>query len=218
MDEENVHKLEGTSSSSAVGGLVIRKKTDSKSPRPPQVSKFGLDRLAAEKREEDARLRSFKENEHDDQDVADGDFKKPALKRQYREPQAETPTYTGGVSSKARDRLREHENRERDKRRHESSTGKDRGAGKVRRRHRDEDDRRSSRRSDRRDHRGRESIRSVVTPYRDEPRSGRLGASSWDDDDDEKDFKRHSAWDYPTPKSYSDKRSGEWSERSHRLR
>lgn len=219
-DDEGVHKLEG--SSGGAGGLVIKKKNPgSTTPRLPQVSKFGLDRLAAEKRREESeakRLRSFGDEDNDNPD-RDPEFKRPnALKRNYRETQLETPTYTGGVSSKARDRLREHEEKEREKKRKDTSS-------KDKKRDRDRDRRRDSRdrcdRSDRRsssDRRG-DSVRSVETPYRDEPRSGRLQSSTWDDDDDDRRSRRGSSWDAPTPKRYSDGRSSsDWTERSHRPR
>lgn len=223
-EEEGVHKLEG-SSSTAQGGLIIKKKPGSTTPRLPQVSKFGLDRLAAEKRKEESevqRLRSFGNEEEGDDPEGASDFKKPApLKRHYRETQLETPTYTGGVSSKARDRLKEHEEKKREKRRQESSS-KDRNRHRDHR-HRDRRDRsdRSDRRSERSSREG--SVRSVATPYRDdEPRrgGGGIGLSSWDDEEDDRRSKsRRSEWDAPTPRRYSEGRgNSEWSERSHRPR
>lgn len=233
-DDEGVHTLEGTSGSSG-GGLVIKKKNPT-TPRLPQVSKFGLDKLAADKRREESeskRLRSFGDDENDDADK-DQEFKKPnALKRNYRETELETPTYTGGVSSKARDRLREHEEKERDKRRNESfSLGRDKKRDRDRDRDRERDRDRPRDRRDRNDRSDRrsssdrhgDSVRSVETPYRDEPRasSSRLQNSSWDDEEDDRrssSGSRRSAWDAPTPKRYSDGRSSSvWSDRSHRTR
>lgn len=218
MDEEDeLHELPG--SSSTAGGLIVNKKSTTAPKAAPQASKFGLDKLAAERRKEEEakRLISF------DYSDETNEFKRPLddvrkLKRHYRETNAETPTYTGGVSSKARERLNEIEKKKREKKQHNVSSSKDRsrdrdgdrgGDRRDNRRDRRYDDRRSDRRSNRRG----DSIRSVQTPYRDEPKSSRLGSSSWDDDD-EREATRKSAWDFPTPQSRkSEDRMMEWSER-----
>lgn len=123
-DDPPVHRLEA--SAPATGGLVIKKKDTDSTFKVPQVSLLGLDRLAAQKRKENEdqkRLISFKDSEYDD-DVTTtpdhGAIKTPdqssvhKLNRHYREVQNETPSYGGGVSDKARDRLAERS--EKDKR------------------------------------------------------------------------------------------------------
>lgn len=121
-DDPTVHRLEA--SGPATGGLVIKKATDSDASKfkVPKPSLLGLDRLAAQKRkerEDQNRLISFKDSEYDDDTGGaaaaatpeHGAQKTPdlssvhKLNRQYRETQTETPSHTGGVSEKARDRL-----------------------------------------------------------------------------------------------------------------
>uniref|UniRef100_T1HJS1 Uncharacterized protein n=1 Tax=Rhodnius prolixus TaxID=13249 RepID=T1HJS1_RHOPR len=99
-------RLEGKEET--VGGLIIKKKPvpqgnfEFKIPKP---SLLGLDRLAA--------LRRKERNAHDDKDSKktksdggdDGVFKKPEVKKHYREKTDETPTHTGGVTREARDRI-----------------------------------------------------------------------------------------------------------------
>nr|XP_036224851.1 pre-mRNA-splicing factor ATP-dependent RNA helicase PRP16 isoform X1 [Bactrocera oleae] len=177
-DDVGVHRLEG-STGNVRGGLVIKKlkeeggDTKFKVPKP---SILGLDRLAAQRRKErdDAqRLISFKDNENDEDDhkggvsaTSAGDefaFKKPdtnnlhKIPRQLREPKVETPSHTGGVSDEARERLREHVKRDRERttkggmrystsddskrnnrdRSSSSSSSRDRDRDRVRRRDRD---------------------------------------------------------------------------------
>lgn len=103
----------------------------------PQGSLLGLDKLAAKRRaekERSERLISFQDNEYDDSGgtpsstpthpttpASEFAFKKPdtksfeKLSRQLREHKDETPSHTGGVSEKARERLREHIQRDRDR-------------------------------------------------------------------------------------------------------
>lgn len=121
-DDPTVHRLEA--SGPATGGLVIKKSTDSDASnfKVPKPSLLGLDRLAAQKRkerEDQNRLISFKDNEYDDDTgglsaagTPDHSAQKTPdlssvhkLNRQYRELRTETPSHTGGVSDKARDRL-----------------------------------------------------------------------------------------------------------------
>lgn len=134
-DDAGVHRLEG-SIGNVRGGLVIKKPKeeggDSKF-KVPKPSILGLDRLAAQRRkerEEAQRLISFKDNENDEDDHKGGvsatpagdefPFKKPdtnlhKINRQLRESRVETPSHTGGVSEEARERLREHVKRDRER-------------------------------------------------------------------------------------------------------
>lgn len=125
-DETSVHRLEA--SGPQTGGLVIKKKdSDLSEFKIPKPSLLGLDRLAAQKRQEreDAkRLISFKDSEYDDVSGSPASdsvaIRTPdvssvhKLNRQYREPKDETPSHGGGVSEKALVRLAERS--EKDKR------------------------------------------------------------------------------------------------------
>lgn len=119
-DDPTVHRLEA--SGPATGGLVIKKSTDSDASKfkVPKPSLLGLDRLAAQKRkerEDQNRLISFKDNDYDDDGASAAATPEHSaqktpdnqsvhkLNRHYRESQNETPSHTGGVSEKARDRL-----------------------------------------------------------------------------------------------------------------
>ncbi|XP_036342248.1 pre-mRNA-splicing factor ATP-dependent RNA helicase PRP16-like [Rhagoletis pomonella] len=136
-DDAGVHRLEG-SSGNVRGGLIIKKQKEEGSDSKfilPKPSILGLDRLAAQRRrerEEAQRLISFKDNENDEDDERKGGvsatsigdefaFKKPdtssvhKMNRQLREPKVETPSHTGGVSEEARERLREHVKRDRER-------------------------------------------------------------------------------------------------------
>ncbi|KAG4078101.1 hypothetical protein HA402_002152 [Bradysia odoriphaga] len=234
--------LEG--SESTTGGLVTKK--DAKAPtfKVPKPSLFGLDRLAAQKRkerEDSKRLISFKDTEYDDEGApvtpkGDSQFKTPdlssshKLNRQYRELKEETPTHSGGVSDKARDRLIEHQSKDKrgvyvstkERKRRSDDDDRDR---RHKDRYRDRDRHRGydrDRKSSDRRHRGdRDSQRSFHTPkFKDEPRTPKFhskdttSSTSWDDDDEKYPMKR-SAWDFPTPKNPSADRS-EWSVRSNR--
>ncbi|XP_039500846.1 pre-mRNA-splicing factor ATP-dependent RNA helicase PRP16 isoform X1 [Drosophila santomea] len=222
----------------------------------PQGSLLGLDKLAAKRRaekERSERLISFQDSEFDDTgggsstpqaNASAGSsefaFKKPdtksfeKLRGQLREHKDETPSHTGGVSEKARERLREHiqrdrkrgpvsttsEGRDRDRdwdrdRRRERDRERDRD--RDRRHHRDrgrEHDRHRSRDRDR----GRDrsmSERSVHTPREPGTPGGSGGGvsnSSWDDEDGEFS-QRKSDWDMPTPRRHGSQ-SREWSVRS----
>lgn len=253
-DDSTVHRLEA--SGPQTGGLIIKKKDSGAGTfKVPKPSLLGLDRLAAQKRKErdDAkRLISFKESEYDDvaaSPASDSANRTPdvssvhKLNRQYRELRVETPSYSGGVSEKARDRLAERSEKDkrgvyisskdkkrgrddtRDRDRRERERDRDRRDRDRDRRNRDRDsgyrdsrdrdrDRDSSRRSDRR---GRpDSERSLHTPrFKDEPRTPNSGKilDSWDDDDDKGPAKK-SQWDFPTPKDGSDAKRSDWSTRS----
>lgn len=229
-DDPSVHRLEGTSSSS--GGLVIKKakKDSSLSFKVPKTSLLGLDKLAAEKRkqrEDTNRLISFKESEYDDERGAetpskDFVFKTPSsdsfikLSKQIRSSKEETPSHTGGVSEEARNRAKELSRKER------GVYYDSRDSSKDRKRYYDERDNLYKDHYSRRD-RDRDRVRR--SDYRsprfcDEPRTPASldsGISnSWDDDDDRSYKPRKSSWDYPTPKTSSDR--SDWSVRSSRRR
>lgn len=260
-DDPSIHRLEA--SAPTTGGLVI-KKTPSQGTSTGVFKKpslFGLDALAAKKkrdRDEAQRRISFK-NDEDGEDgtsrVAtsssrDG-FKTPndvdsgghRLSRNYRAGKVETPSYTGGVSDKARHRLLELAEKER-RGVYVSSKDDKKGGHK----HRDERDRdrdwHRDRNRDRGDYRNRdadgrrsrdkmhgksslrrnrdESERSLNTPhFRDEPNTprsgigGQVASTSWDDEDETKGGPvKRSAWDFPTPSGSSIADRSEWSVRS----
>lgn len=215
-EDPSLHRLEA--SAPITGGLVIKSQSTS-TFKVPKASLLGLDRLAAQKRKERAdakRLISFKDSEHDDKGGADDDntpMRTPdassqhTLNRQYREPQEETPTHSGGVSKEARDRLAERGEKDRrgiaysskDKKRSRRDEDDDyyrRGRYERGSRHRgrdnDRDRNRDRDRSDRYDRsdrserserrRGSESERSLHTPRgRDEPRTPRSGGGGRSD-------------------------------------
>lgn len=100
--DENLHRLEGTSSN-AVGGLIIKKKENPEEFQFAKPSLLGLDKLAAARRKQN-RLISF----HDDQEESDqASDSTGAKERKYRKHNEETPTYTGGISEEARERMLE---------------------------------------------------------------------------------------------------------------
>lgn len=232
-DDPSVHRLEGTTPSK--GGLVLKKpKSEETKFKVPQMSILGLDKLAAQRRkerEEGERLISFKETDNDDTSGTQQNsvFKTPdsesfhKLNRQIRQPKDETPTYTGGVSDLARNRLIEHLTKDRKKGAvyASSSNNRKRSSDSHRSSHSSdgrhyEKDRERRKNRDRRDDRYKrdpDSSRSINTPrFKDEPRtpkySGKDGVatSSWDDDDDRPSSQKRSSWDFPTPKSYADDR------------
>lgn len=201
MEEDNgVYRLEAPEP--VKGGLQLpsKPKTTSNAPRP---SILGLDKLAHKMRQEN-RL-SFKVDDADESGVggkrepaSEHKFampSNPAAKRQYREPRLETPTYTGGVDQRAKEKAREREHRhgkglhatskeDRDRKRHKSSHSSRRS-----RKERDEDEPRTPRH--------------------------RYTTSSWEEDDEPSGSSRKSSWDFPTPKNY-EKRREEGSSRSTR--
>ena len=123
--DPSTHKLAGSNLSEA-GGLILKNSKPKTSSDPkdsavfkkPSVSLLGLDRLARRKREEreaegqnfpekKARLHTRKEGDHGDPDVRIS-FGKSSSKslesvkdRKYRGALVETPSYTGGVSEEA---------------------------------------------------------------------------------------------------------------------
>ncbi|XP_060516896.1 pre-mRNA-splicing factor ATP-dependent RNA helicase PRP16 [Cylas formicarius] len=214
-DDEGLHRLEGTTGSEK-GGLVVKKKSTS-TFKVPQVSLLGLDRLAAAKRrekEETARKMSFSmddevaaENAHDSRNlIKDG--------RKFRSAAEETPTYTGGVSKEARERLRE---RMKDKYKEKgvyasTKDGRDKGM-RQEKSSRDRSERKKNKYSSR---------RGETPRFRDEPRTPNIkvkdnpSRSSWEDEDDPSPAKK-SSWDFPTPASYK-KEDSNWSERSFKTK
>ena len=151
-ENEPSERLEGTDGSQR-GGLVIKKKPkksgdDSGDSGFKKPSIYGLEKRAKEKREEQRR-------ESEREKIISSRDKK------YRERRVETPSNTGGVSDKYRERRREREDYERSKRNYVSSRDRDR-------RDRDDDRERGSRDNweddddDRRSRRG--SHRSWETP------------------------------------------------------
>lgn len=223
MDEEDgLHRLEGTSDQK--GGLIVKKKPPTF--KVPQTSLLGLDKLAEKKRREreDAeRKRSFNMEE---EDAESGEAGAKNKQRKYRAPQVETPTYTGGISQEARERLiqRLATNRNKEKGVYASTKGekkKDREYYEdYNRRYRERD--RREREKDR--HRHNDSSRRDSTPrFRDEPRTPNISLknepskTSWEDDDDSGPV-RKSSWDFPTPSTYRSGPGGDWSERSSKSR
>ncbi|XP_028030585.1 pre-mRNA-splicing factor ATP-dependent RNA helicase PRP16 isoform X3 [Bombyx mandarina] len=98
--EENVHRLEGTSGDTP-GGLIIRQKDKPADFQFAKPSLLGLDKLAAAKRKQN-RLISFQNEENEDEGTNVDNVVK---ERKYRKHNEETPTYTGGISEQARERL-----------------------------------------------------------------------------------------------------------------
>ncbi|GBP35320.1 hypothetical protein EVAR_20693_1 [Eumeta japonica] len=96
-EDESVHRLEGTSEATK-GGLFVMKKDKPKEFEFAKPSLLGLDKLAEAKRKQN-RLMSFNQ---DDQETDDELARKH---RKYRKPNEETPTYTGGISEQARERI-----------------------------------------------------------------------------------------------------------------
>ncbi|XP_013188412.2 pre-mRNA-splicing factor ATP-dependent RNA helicase PRP16 isoform X5 [Amyelois transitella] len=100
--DESVHRLEGTSGD-APGGLILKKKDKPDDFQFAKPSLLGLDKLAAAKRKQN-RLISFQDDANED-DLADD--KNESKVRKYRKHNEETPTYTGGISEQARERMLE---------------------------------------------------------------------------------------------------------------
>ncbi|XP_072388700.1 pre-mRNA-splicing factor ATP-dependent RNA helicase PRP16 [Diabrotica undecimpunctata] len=209
--EENLHRLEG--SSSTKGGLIVKKKPHVF--KVPQVSLFGLDKLAAQKRREReaANKISFDINEPELNEIEESHkSEKSGNKRKFREPQEETPTYTGGISKEARERLRErishnlskgvYATTKKDSNNYEKTRQEDKYKGK-------------SERGKWSEH----SDKGKSPRFKDEPKTPNLylkestSKTSWDEDD--YGPIRKSDWDYPTPSLHKTK-SEEWSARSNK--
>lgn len=117
-DDPSIHRLDG--STDTKGGLIIKKeKSDDSKFKIPKPSLLGLDKLAAQRRQERLENRlSFRDNEHDDDGEGssvrrDEGFRTPdvrsahTLSKNYRQAQDETPTHSGGVPEKARKKMEE---------------------------------------------------------------------------------------------------------------
>lgn len=222
-DDDGVHRLEGISDQK--GGLIVKKKPPTF--KVPQTSLLGLDKLAEKKRREreDAeRKRSFSMDEEDGE--GDGGSVKNK-QRKYRTPQEETPTYTGGISQEARERLiqRLATNRNKEKGVYASTKGDKRKDKEYyedyNRRYRERDRRERDKDRDR-NHRNESSRRDKTPRFKDEPRTPNISVkndpakTSWEDDEDTGPV-RKSSWDFPTPSTYRSG-SGDWSERSTKSR
>nr|XP_022912111.1 pre-mRNA-splicing factor ATP-dependent RNA helicase PRP16-like [Onthophagus taurus] len=222
MEEDNVHRLEAVNDQT--GGLIIRKKEPTF--KVPQSSRLGLDKLSAQirkQKEENERKMSFSISEEDggEESTSHG-IKKSKENRKFRQPQSETPTYTGGITEEARQRVLDRMNRAREKRIFASTKdlkrkSKDEKHSKDRNRDRDRD--KDYERRNRYVKSEREPSRSERTPkFSDEPSTPNIklkdntSRSSWDDDDPVPSKK--SSWDFPTPNVYKSPSGGDWSERS----
>ncbi|KAF5273704.1 hypothetical protein FQA39_LY07394 [Lamprigera yunnana] len=202
MDEnDNLHRLEGTSGQK--GGLIVKKK--SSSFKVPQPSLLGLDKLAAVKRrekEDAARKISFKIEDDDNQDDNKSNVSYSKERRKFRAPNIETPTYTGGITELARERLIKRLNSTSKKEKGVYASTKD-----LKSRHHEKS------------HKKKE--KKIQTPqFKDEPQTpnfkvkDEVSKSAWDDDDPIPIKK--SSWDFPTPTAH--KSSSDWSERSIKSR
>lgn len=100
--DENLHRLEGTSNN-IVGGLIIKKTENPGEFQFAKPSLLGLDKLAAAKRKQN-RLISFQDDQEESDQASDSTG---AQERKYRKHNEETPTYTGGISEQARERMLE---------------------------------------------------------------------------------------------------------------
>lgn len=210
-DDDNLLRLEG--SVDQKGGLIVKKKTPTF--KVPQPSLLGLDKLAAAKRkekEDNARKMSFATSEDDTNDELNSrNVGQAQQSRKFRQPNPETPTYTGGITEEARKRLLERMNSRKNKEKGVYASTKDLKYGK-----RDSD----KKRHHHKDHSHRESQgtsgESNTPRFRDEPRTPNIkikdvpSRTSWDDDDPIPIKK--SSWDFPTPTL--PKHGGDWSERS----
>lgn len=101
--DENLHRLEG-SSGDAPGGLILKKKENPGEFQFAKPSLLGLDKLAAAKRQN--RLMSFSDDP-EETEPSDSHDASGAKERKYRRHNEETPTYTGGISEQARERMLE---------------------------------------------------------------------------------------------------------------
>ncbi|KAK5642286.1 hypothetical protein RI129_008453 [Pyrocoelia pectoralis] len=208
-DDESLHRLEGVSGEK--GGLIVKKKPPSFVV--PQPSLLGLDKLAAAKRrekEDAARKISFRMEEDDSTPDIHNQLKDKhsTEKRKFRSPNIETPTYTGGITELARERLIERLNSNIKKAKGVYASTKD-----LKKRNSSHD---KHAQYDRR----KEREKSRTPRFKDEPKTPNLkvkdevSKSAWDDDDPVPPKK--SSWDFPTPMAH--KSSSDWSERSMKSR
>lgn len=101
--DEHLHCLPGTSGD-APGGLIIKKKDKPEEFQFARPSLLGLDKLAAAKRKQN-RLISFQDDTNDDETSDEKSDSSAVKERKYRKHNEETPTYTGGISEQARERM-----------------------------------------------------------------------------------------------------------------
>lgn len=104
-EDENLHRLAG-SSGDAPGGLIIKKKDPPAEFQFAKPSLLGLDKLAAAKRKQN-RLISFQDDTNEDDGEDSKSEASSSKERKYRKHNEETPTYTGGISEQARERMLE---------------------------------------------------------------------------------------------------------------
>lgn len=104
-DDKNLHRLEG-SSGDAPGGLIIKKKEKPSDFQFAKPSLLGLDKLAAAKRKQKS-LISFQDDVDEDESAESSSDSGGTKERKYRRHNEETPTYTGGISEQARERMLE---------------------------------------------------------------------------------------------------------------
>ncbi|XP_028174839.1 pre-mRNA-splicing factor ATP-dependent RNA helicase PRP16 [Ostrinia furnacalis] len=147
-DDKTLHRLEG-SSGDAPGGLIIKKKDEPADFQFARPSLLGLDKLAATKRKQN-RLISFQDDANEEDDEADRSESSGTKERKYRKHNEETPTYTGGISEQARERMIERLQRK-DKELKEKGVHNSTQEEKKSRSKDDEDDRYYRHRYDRRD-------------------------------------------------------------------
>lgn len=187
-DDENLHRLAG-SSGDAPGGLIIKKKEPPGEFQFAKPSLLGLDKLAAAKRKQN-RLISFQDDNNDDEVEDNKTDASGSKERKYRKHNEETPTYTGGISEQARERmlerLQKREKEAKEKGVHHSTQEEKKSRSKddeddryYRHRYdrRDRDRRRDDRRDDRRD-RDRDRRRDGRDSDRRDRDSDRRGESS----------------------------------------
>lgn len=104
-EDDSLHRLEGTSGD-APGGLILKKKETPAEFQFAKPSLLGLDKLAAAKRKQN-RLISFQDDNNDDDADSNKGEASTSKERKYRKHNEETPTYTGGISEQARERMLE---------------------------------------------------------------------------------------------------------------
>lgn len=222
-NSDNAHRLEGTDSTRNSGLIIRKRKSEGSKPSSPKASIFGLDKLAQKIRNEQKereRLLSFKDADDSDDYVKNKSntsscsefiFKKPdnqflkKVNQHLRPCTDETPSHTGGVSEKAREKLQEYSRKERKKGIEYNSSNYDKQNNKY--------TEKSGHRGERPRHNTNEMspYMNVRTPkYKKEssvPASDSVTKCAWDEDDDSDHSSsrvQKSSWDLPTPKLYKD--------------
>lgn len=217
VEDENLYRLEG--SAETTGGLIIKKGSapgtdDFKFKKP---SLFGLDKLAQLKKlEREQKEKSVEKstiNSHEAKNRSENSpdtlLKKSGhdsnyKHKKYRRNNEETPTYTGGVSQAAHDRLYERSRKRKDRGVYASTVNEK----CSRRKYKKSDSRHRSNERGRRDEKSRRSNRSSHYrsshrgSYRNEPLTPDIkvkdspSRTGWDDDES---IPQKSSWDFPTP-------------------